>query len=76
VIKRAIILAAAFCILSILGGRQDVGFLSGSEHVPIIGALYFLAWFGVVLVVPILLIASLLRAVHGRIAGWISSRRP
>ena len=39
------------------------------------GALYFMAWFGVVLVVPILVIASLLRACHGKLSVWIASRR-
>ena len=74
-IKRAVILSIAFAVLAVLGGRSHVEFLSGSTHVSLLGALYFLAWFGVVLVVPILLIASLLRAVHGRICTWLDSRR-
>lgn len=74
-IKRAVILAVAFCVLAVLGGRTDVEFLSGSSQVSLVGALYFMAWFGVVLVVPILLIASLLRAGHGKLLVWLASRR-
>ena len=74
-IKRAVILSVAFCVLAVLGGRGHVEFLSGSAQVSLRGALYFMAWFGVVLVVPILVIASLLRACHGKLSIWLASRR-
>jgi len=75
VIKRAIILVVAFAILHVVGGREAVGFLSGTlpddRGVPLLGALYLLAWFGVVIVAPILVIAD----GCGRIWVWIASRR-
>ena len=74
-IKRAVILAIAFCVLAVCGGRSHVEFLSGSSQVSLLGALYFMAWFGVVLVVPILLIASLLRVGHGKLSLWLDTRR-
>ena len=77
--RRAIVLVVAFLVLDLLGGRHEVGFLSGTvpagDGVPLLGAAYLLAWFGAVIVAPILVIASLLAAGHGRIGAWIASRR-
>ena len=78
-IRRAIILFVAFLVLELLGGRHHVGFLSGTlpegHGVPLLGAAYLLAWFGAVIVVPILVIAALLKTAYGRIHTWTASRR-
>ncbi len=83
VIRRAVILIAAFALLHLLGARDSMGFLSGTvpagQGVPLLGACYLLAWFGVVVVAPILLVAAMISAVYGRIIpglrAWIVSRR-
>jgi hypothetical protein len=68
VIRRAIILVVVFAILHVAGAREAVGFLSGTvpegHGVPLFGALYLLAWFGAVLVAPILLIAAAIEKVY------------
>lgn len=83
-IARIFIIVGAFVVLHLLGGREAMGFLSGSqpvgEGVPLLGAGYFVAWFALVLVVPILAIATALSAACGRIEPWLrrwiaSSRR-
>jgi hypothetical protein len=72
-------LLVALLILDLVGGRDAVGFLSGTvpegHGVPLLGAAYLLAWLGAVIVVPILVIAALLKAAYGRISPWIASRR-
>lgn len=81
-IKRVIIIVVAFLVLAVMGGRSAMGFLSGSqpagEGVPLLGAGYFVAWFALVLVAPVLTIAAALSAAYGRILwlrSWIASRR-
>jgi hypothetical protein len=79
VIRRAIILFVAFLILDLCGGRHAVGFLSGTvpegHGVPLLGAAYLLAWFGAVIIVPILVIAAMFSAACGRIRTWSAGRR-
>jgi hypothetical protein len=82
VIKRVLIIVGVFLVLAAAGGREAMGFLSGSqpvgEGVPLLGAGYFVAWFALVLVAPVLTIAAALSAVYGRITwlrSWIASRR-
>ncbi|NTX09667.1 hypothetical protein HUA76_02615 [Myxococcus sp. CA056] len=60
----ALTLVAVFLLLHLLGGRQYVGALSsgtreGGALGLVLGLLYALAWFGAVLLAPILLLAGL-----------------
>jgi hypothetical protein len=85
----ALLLAVVYGLLHVAGGRAEVGILSGtlagSDLDRLFGLAYALAWFGFVLVVPVLLlaisIAALLRRVSGcgnmerRIETWIDSGR-
>jgi hypothetical protein len=82
VIKRVLIIVAAYLVLAAMGGRDAMGFLSGSQPagtgVPLLGAGYFVAWFALWLVAPVLTIAAALSALYGRIIwlrSWIASRR-
>jgi hypothetical protein len=75
VIRRALIIAGAFALLHVAGGRDEVGFLSGSYEPSLLGALYTLAWFGTVIVVPILVIAAGISACGKLAEGWLASRR-
>jgi hypothetical protein len=77
------IVLATFAILHLAGGRAAVGWLSGTipggffDH--LLGALYVLAWFATVIVVPIVTLALLLDAACGRIMAhrpWRIFRRP
>ena len=74
-IRRAVIIAGAFVVLELLGGRSEVGFLSGSYMPSPLGALYALAWFGVVVVAPILVIAAGLSTCGTLVERWLVSRR-
>jgi hypothetical protein len=74
------VILVCFGVLHASGGRASVGVLSGSFgsglEVPV-GLAYVIAWFGVVLVVPITLLALLLDTMCVRIlARWHRSRRP
>lgn len=59
----ALTLVAVFLLLHLLGGREYVGALSGAKEGGalglVLGLLYALAWFGAVLLAPILLLAGL-----------------
>ncbi|NTX06412.1 hypothetical protein [Myxococcus sp. CA040A] len=59
----ALTLVAVFLLLHLLGARQYVGALSGTREGGalglVLGLLYALAWFGAVLLAPILLLAGL-----------------
>nr|BDT31188.1 hypothetical protein MFMH1_08570 [Myxococcus sp. MH1] len=59
----ALVWVAVFLLLHLAGGRQYVGVLSGTRvgGAPelVFGLLYALAWFGAVLLAPILLLAGL-----------------
>ena len=73
---------AVLAALHALHARELVGFLSGSavggSLALGLGVVYVLAWFGSVLVVPIVVIAACLEALRGMIAArmhtWQSSR--
>jgi hypothetical protein len=74
------VILACFGVLDAAGGRASVRVLSGSFgsdlEVPV-GLAYVIAWFGVVLVVPITLLALLLDAMCVKIvARWLRSRTP
>jgi hypothetical protein len=75
VIRRAFLIAGAFCVLHLANGRAEVGFLSGSYQPSLLGAAYTLAWFGTVIVVPILVIAAGISACGKLAEGWVASRR-
>jgi hypothetical protein len=75
------LVVVGFAALHIAGGRACVGLLSGtpvgSEEAIAIGLAYVLGWFGVVLVVPIAVLAICLEAMCDKIVGaWRTSRRP
>jgi hypothetical protein len=90
VIRIALILVVVLACLDLAGARADVGILSGtapgSELELVSGLAYALAWFGAVLVAPILVLSSviarLLRRLAGRcgrmspVATWTDSRLP
>jgi hypothetical protein len=58
-----------FGVLSLLGMREDAGFLSGT-HVPSLvgGLLYVAAYFATILAVPVVMLAAALMVVTGRIS--------
>ncbi|MBZ4417782.1 hypothetical protein [Myxococcus sp. RHSTA-1-4] len=62
-IRTALVMAAVFLVLNVLGGRQYAGMLSGTLEggLPglVFGVFYTLSWFATVLLVPILLLAGL-----------------
>ena len=81
-----LLLVVALCALLValhLGGvRADLGILSGtrvaSERQLQLAVLYVLAWFGVIVVAPVLLLARLLiwaARARGSIEAWIRSWR-
>jgi len=80
VIAAVTVVVAVFAVLHAMGARDAVGILSGTRPAGggelALGIAYVLAWFGVVLAVPIAVIAMLLDAIpYGRIARrWIASR--
>lgn len=69
----------ALLVLHSLGARSDLGILSGTLPGSEVGALlalaYALAWFGSVLVTPVIAIAAALGFAHGRIAAWMRTWR-
>jgi hypothetical protein len=76
-----------FVVLHLAGARAHLGILSGTRVDSLVDLVlavaYALAWFGVVLVAPIVLLASALARLAARIPGvggwtqsWRSSRRP
>jgi hypothetical protein len=75
VIRRAVIIGGVFVLLHLAGGRDEVGFLSGSYEPSLLGAAYALAWFGAVIVAPILVIAAGISACGKLASGWLASRR-
>ena len=88
-IRWAVIRVAALAVLHLFGARAEVGILSGTRPGGALelaaGVSYALAWFGAVLVAPVLAIAALLRRllalpVCGRIVArtrsWIASGPP
>jgi hypothetical protein len=73
--------AAGFALLHLAGGRACVEVLSGtpaaSHEALVLGLLYVVAWFGFVLVIPIVLLALGLDAAWGKMrSAWRASRRP
>lgn len=64
-------IAASFALLEIGGARADVGLLSGTlpahDLDAISGGMYVLAWFGFVVVAPVLIGGVILYAACGRI---------
>ncbi len=78
----ALAVVAVAVLLHAVGARDYVGFLSGnptSTEGLVIGGVYVLAWFGAILVAPIVLGAVCLDAACGTIASrlraWRASRR-
>ncbi|MBN8233409.1 hypothetical protein JYK02_38415 [Corallococcus macrosporus] len=63
-------IAALFLVLHLGGGRESVGLLSGTvvggPWQMGLGIVYALAWFGTVLVAPVLLLAGLADTALGR----------
>jgi hypothetical protein len=70
-LRTALVMAAVFGLLHLLGGRQHVGMLSGTLEGGlaglIFGVLYTLSWFTTVLLVPVLLLAGLATAALHRV---------
>ena len=65
-----------FGMLELTGARADVGFISDGR-VTAVGLAYFVAYFAVVLWVPITTLALILDAGCGRLVQtWRASRRP
>jgi hypothetical protein len=63
-----------FVVLHLAGARAATSFLSGTRSADaelVLGSLYVLAWFGVVIAVPVVVIAE----ACGRIWEWVGSRR-
>ncbi|MCP3145231.1 hypothetical protein [Pyxidicoccus xibeiensis] len=62
-IRAALLMAALFLLLHLLGGRQYVGILSGTRDGGLFGlgfgVAYALSWFSAVLLAPIFLLAGL-----------------
>jgi hypothetical protein len=94
--RLAVVVAALICVgfvvLHLFGARAEVGLLSGtlpaSDAAVAVGVLYVAAWFGFVLVAPILVLAVTLDLVVGavcgrggcgsiavRVRGWLGSHR-
>jgi hypothetical protein len=81
--KRFLVLAnativAGFAVLHLAGARACVGFLSGTAPASdldlMTGVGYALAWFGVVLWVPITTLALILDRACGRLVPWRRSQ--
>lgn len=74
----AAVLAIGFLLLHGAGARAYVGVLSGqaaSDAETALGLLYVVAWFGFVVVAPILTLAVILDAACGRLAARIGTWR-
>jgi hypothetical protein len=88
----AALIVAGFLVLHLGGARGEVGLLSGtlpaSDVAGAAGLLYVAAWFGFVLVAPILILAVALDGVAelvlgqtgcgsiaARVRGWLGSHR-
>ncbi|NMO15134.1 hypothetical protein HPC49_04335 [Pyxidicoccus fallax] len=77
-VTAALVMATAYLVLHLLGGRGYVGMLSGTlaggPAGMAFGVLYALSWFSTVLLVPILLLAGLAHAAlvlnRNRLARW------
>lgn len=78
-IVAAVAVTAGFAVLHLAGGRAQVGLLSGTLPAGrldlALGLLYVLGWFGVVLAAPVVVLAVLLEAGCGRIAGRLRRGR-
>ena len=75
-LKAAVTLAVGYLVLHLLGWREYTSFLSGTiapgavgMRQAMMGAFYVFAYFGFVLIVPILLLASGIFSLSLRIAG-------
>ena len=69
--------ALALLVLHLAGARAHLGFLSGTQvdlEQALLALAYALAWFGVVITAPIIVLACLLTAAATRILSWRSSR--
>ncbi len=67
-VKLALVLLAAFALLSLVGGRDAVSVLSGtvsSAHGALLGLSYALAFFAALLLAPPLLVTGLYRRYSG-----------
>jgi hypothetical protein len=76
-VTAALLLVAAWLALHLAGVRAELGVLSGTGPVDgaslLLALAYVLAWLGVVLVAPVLIIAHLLRVVplpRGIMDAW------
>lgn len=74
----ALLLAAIFCTLHVLGWREDTSIISGTFHTPpptraaaermiLQGAFYAASWFATILLSPILLLGAALQWLLSRI---------
>jgi hypothetical protein len=82
VLLATFLLVAGYGVLELAGGRACTSALSGpaSDEALVLGGAYTLAWFGVVVVAPILVLSlavdRLLAVIHGRIErAWTRSHR-
>ncbi|MEJ7597726.1 MAG: hypothetical protein WKG01_07450 [Kofleriaceae bacterium] len=65
-----------FALLDVFGARAEMGFLADGR-VTVIGLAYFLAYFTLVLWVPITTLTVILDVACGRLVQtWRTSRRP
>jgi hypothetical protein len=74
------LLCLALIALHVSGGRDAVGWLSGSAPVtpspPILGLAYVVAWLGVVVIAPIAVVAIVLDTTCGKLGSrWRAWRR-
>ncbi len=72
------VIVAGWGVLHLAGARECVGVLSGtlpaSDGALVLGVGYAITWFGMVIVVPIVLLAVLFDHTCGRLVRWRRTR--